>query len=220
MGNTKLMKVYKKELSIQVTLSGFSFSIDTPSCQRNGGSESYDFDSKLADSYSLSSVVEWSLPSALVIPYEIFDHRSIDSYLLGASMLDPLSQRSIFAVRGEYVVVWSVDKELDDYLSQRLVNVEHSHPLLRLLQYRATTPTVIIEVDDALVLHILIRGIYGLEAAHSVRINNVEDILFYITTLCNEHQISSPKLVITSFLNDSTLEFLSNYYSEIKTLNN
>lgn len=219
MGNTKLMKVYNKELSIQVTLSGFSFSIDTPTSKRNGRSASYDFDSSLADNYSLSSVVEWSVPSALVIPYEVFDHRSIDSYLLGASMIDPLTQRSIFAVRGEYVVVWSVDKELDDYLAQRLVDVEHSHPLLRLLQYRATTPTVIVEVDSALVMHIAIRGMYGLEAAHSVRINNVEDILFYVTTLCGEHQISSPKVVITSKISDSTLEFLSRYYSNIRILN-
>lgn len=218
MGNTKIMKVYNKELSIQVTLSGFSFYIDTPSMQSSTEVDSYDFDSSLSESYSLSSVVEWSLPSALVIPYEIFDHRSIDNYLLSAAMLDPLKQRSIFAVKGDYVVVWSVDRELYDYLNERLTNAEHSHSLLRLLQYKTPAPSVVIEIDNTPVMHIVVNGVYGPEAAHSVRINGTEDIIFYIKTLLDERQITSPSIVFTSELDNLSLELLSQYYPNIQLL--
>ncbi len=209
------IKVYQKELSIQITLSGFSFSVDTPRHTGNGVVESYDFDANIAEFYQNSAVVEWCVPSVLIIPFEHFFHGSIDNYLQAASMLDKRTERSVFAVKGDVVAVWSVENELYDYISSRLTNVEHSHPLLRLIDMETRSSAIIVEVDSASIMHIVSKSEYGLEAAHSVKINAVDDIIFYAKQLSTQSSLTAPTLYVTGGVDEFGMELMAQYFNEV-----
>ncbi len=207
------IKNHQKELSIQITLGGYSFLIATDRLLSSGEVEDYDFDSKLEGFYNLSTLVKWSVPSVLIIPFELFDHRYIDNYLLNASMLDKEKQRSLFAVRGNWAAVWSVEKNLYEYLNQRVPSAEHNHSLLSLLDESFNTPALCIQIDSASLLHIVLWSEYGLEAAHSVQIKSTEDILFYSSQLAQERAVENPILHIRGNIEESTKELLSKYYT-------
>ncbi len=204
---------YQKELSIQISLGGFSFLVETPEGQINGAEECYDFDKSLELYYSLPTIVEWSVPSVLIVPFELFDHRYIDDYLLSAYMLDKNRQRSLFAVRGDFVAVWSVDKELYEYLGSRIEAAEHNHTLLRLLENNYAENLLLVEVDSSSVLHIVLWSQYGLEAAHSVQIKCAEDILFYAAELSRQREVSEPRMCVSGQMDSEVIDMLARYYT-------
>ncbi len=216
----KTMNIYQKELSIQITLSGFSFSLTTPQCTTSGVYESYEFDTVLEPYYALESVVEWSVPQVLIVPFELFDHSSIDHYLSTAAMLNPQSERSMFAVRDSYVAVWAVRDELYDYIDSRLLNAGHTHSLLRVIQSAMESEAkqnslMVIDIDDALTMHLALRVSEELEYAHSIKIVSAQDVLFYAKRIAQERAVASPSIVMSGSGVESAYILLSRYFTDI-----
>ncbi len=177
----KTMANNAKELSIQITLGGFSFFINTHDTLRGGTVDSYELDSALTDEcYELDAHVQWSVPGVLIIPYELFDHNAVDAYLQSASLMDPSFQHSLFAVHGDYVAVWAVEQELYDYITHRLPHATHSHALLSAIgNCDKRTGVIALELDDAETLHIAAGAPSGIAAARSLVVTSFEDVLFY-----------------------------------------
>ncbi len=213
----KTMNIYQKELSIQITLGGFSFWVSSQELETSGALSCYDFDSVLEGRYSLSSVVEWSVPQVLIIPFELFDHSSIDNYLAAAAMLNRATDRSMFAVRGEYVAVWAVSCELYDYISSRLPSAEHTHSLLRTIDslsaYEQSGDTMIVEIDSAYTMHLALLANGKLEYAHSMKVQSPEDVLFYTKRIAQERGVIAPQIIVQGSGAELASELLPLYFS-------
>lgn len=205
-----------KELSIQISLGGFSFKINSPHLKLSGELECYDFDSVLSSAYDLPSNIEWSVPNVLIVPFELFDHSCIDHYLLSASMMREGSDRSMFAVRGEYVAVWAVENSLAQYLDTRLPQAEHTHTLLSILnQYNYVRRTIVVDVDNANLMHIAIWGDDGLQTAISTQIDCDQDVLYFCRRLSKTDEMIDYKVICLDRVEQSVCELLAQYYHNI-----
>lgn len=214
------MTQHNKELSIQITLGGFSFLLNTPTRQTRAEYTTYDLDSALAGNYSLDTIIEWSVPNVLIIPFELFDHGSIDSYLQSAALLDPKSERSMFAVKDEYVAVWAVDKELYDYIKLRMPSAEQTHSLLTMVATKpAPRNSVAIDLDSTSLLHLCVWSEFGLESAQCVQVGAAEDILFFIRRFSTFDTLMEYTLYLGGGIDSNAQRLLHQYYPRVTNIN-
>ncbi len=176
------MSTRHKELSIQITLSGFSFSIRTLDCRSDGSLPSYDFDSVLEQHYSLSAYLEWSTPATLILPLEVFDHSLTSSYLESCGLYNADRHEALFAVLGEYVAVWAVDAQLYNFIKQRMPSANHTNSLLDVIEQTGSNDLTIV-LDTAAVMHLAYKKHGELVMANSMKITTIEDVLFYLKKL-------------------------------------
>lgn len=205
-----------KELSIQITLGGFSFQINSYARQLSGELSSYEFDSVLAEHYDLTCGIEWSVTSVLIIPFDVFDHSCIDHYLISAGMMREGLDRSMFAVRGEYVAVWAVEESLVDYLETRIPNAEHTHSLLSLLaQYNHLRNAIVIDIDKTDLMHIAVWRHDGLETALSTPVSSATDVLFFCRRLSKSDEMISYNVVFHGGVDRRVVQLIANYYKNV-----
>lgn len=182
----------------------------------SGELSSYDFDSALATHYDLPCRIEWSTPNVLIVPFDIFDHGSIDHYLISAGMMRRGIDRSMFAVRGEYVAVWAVDESLAEYLESRIECAEQTHSLLCLLsRYNYLRDTIVISIDNANLMHIAVWGGESLETALSTQITSSVDVLFYCQHLAKNDPAMEYRIICDQSVDRDVVQLLGKYYKGV-----
>lgn len=207
-----------KELSIQINLGGFSFSINTPHLKAKESVDTYDFDSKLKNFYHLNTITEWSMPQVMIVPFDLFDHSATESYLQSAKMIDKTKQKAMFAVNGEIVALWAVDKKLYESINAKIINLQHTHSLLKLINKQ--TPknnATAIYIDTAKLMHIAMWSEYGLETAQSIKVKTPQDILFYIKLLAAKNENITQRIKITgNNISHETINLIKGYYQNVE----
>lgn len=209
---------YNKELSIQITLSGFSFQIDTPQRKGKGFVASYDIDSAIANCDTLDTIIEWSNSEVLIVPIELFDHSLVEESLMAVGFLSQDDrERAMYRVCNEYVALWAMSAELYDYLKMKFPNAEHTHSLLELLSRSANhRGAIALDVDNSGILHIAVWGESVLLHAMSVQVNATEDILFYVRKLSTEADyMMQYDILLTRNIESEVQNLLSHYYDNI-----
>ncbi len=210
------------ELSIQITLNGFSFSINSPQNSPNKTLQNVKgFDlTPLQQFQNIPTTAEWSTPMVQIIPYDLFDHTEPEKYLTSTHMIDKQTQRTMFAVNQDLVAIWAVDQKIYDTLDQTLLSIQHTHSLLKLLLTAPPTPNhTYIYIDPVGLMHLLMFSEYGLETAQSLRIASPTDLLFHIKLLSTRN----PALTNTIHLLGRTatrpqnIQLLQSYFPNILT---
>ncbi len=207
-----------KELSIQITLSGFSFSINTLDVVRGGCVASYNLDSVLNEEcYLLDAEVQWSTPGVLIMPYELFNHSAVEAYLQSASLLNRVTQQPLFAVQGDYVAVWAVQSELYEYVEQRLPSAVNTHSLLKVIGLCDNRSGVVaIELDDSMTLHLAVGATSGISVARTLSVSSFEDVLFYALQFA-PHGQGSRLIVSHSAKADELVDYLKDYFISVQS---
>ncbi len=201
------MNKYFEGQSIQVTLSGFSF------FRENCRIECAELSSELSEiELQQINVVEFSTPKVLIIPFEIFDHALLNTYLKTTKLIDENTERALFAVSGDFVAVWAASLDNIEYLEEQLPEALNTHPLLKLLENVAyqNQSVVAIEVYDISLLHIVVSSQNGVEFAQTITINSLEDILYYILKLTEGNDVK--QIIISEFTHNYVTDFLSLYF--------
>lgn len=215
------MMNYNKELSIQISLSGFSFQIDTPHRKGGGFVASYDIDSVISNSETLNTIIEWSNSQVMIMPVEFFDHPVVEESLMAIGLLvNDQSERAIYRVCDEYVALWVISVELYDYLRIKFPVAEHTHSLLELInRTRNHFNSIAIDVDNSGVMHIVVWGELQMLQALSVEVTSAEDILFYVRKFSAQYDsLMQYDILLTPSVDVETQKLLSQYYKNIFVL--
>lgn len=173
-----------RELSIQITLGGFSFSVS-----QNGkflyGSQSntFEFESIIGDSSRYTAVIiGWSCDTVLLIPASIFEPEMVASYLLAANLTEPTTS-SLWnnTLDSQISAAWSVDCEILDEIERLYPNAYHYHNLQVDVQC-TEQESVRISVTDS-IANVVVSTRDGLYAAEAIRFSSAEDLLFFVTKI-------------------------------------
>ncbi|MEG0602212.1 MAG: hypothetical protein RR499_04130 [Mucinivorans sp.] len=193
------------ELSIQIDLDGFSFSLR--SLTEQGSVELVAAEVKADDLAVIKNYIEVQLPSrvvlfsltesAMVVPAEVYQDQAAKDYLMAmnlcampgrvkvacpalgvmpSALLRPESTDSLSDP--QHVVVWALDGQVEDYVGSIFPNVEWSHPLVPLIEQTASGSITVFLTHG--VAHIVVSDMNGrLHTARSVRYTNGEDLLYF-----------------------------------------
>lgn len=171
-----------RELSIQITLGGFSFCVSQNGKFLYGSSSTtFEFESIVGDASRYTSVVVgWSTDAVLLVPATIFDPAMADDYLWAANLVDPLASSLYNGSFDEQIVaVWSVDAQQLSVLQTLFPAAYHYHLLQVDVQYSEADSVRVSVVGD--VANVVISTRDGLYAAESIRFSTPEDLLFFVT---------------------------------------
>lgn len=193
-----------RELSIQNTLDGFSFCVAD---RRADFYEVYPFPSQ--DQFQKIYVC-WVTPAVTLIPEAEFDPDLCENYLEALNLLTPyhstLYNRNL---TNGIVTVWQVPTAELDQISEHYPEAIHYHPLqLAILSPQREAIRVILQENHA---QIAVFDRQTLRAAQSFRIENLEDLLYYIKTMAAEDRFSRYSLSLTSDREEAGV-FLNPYF--------
>lgn len=171
-----------RELSIQITLNGFSFAI-------SGGGQvlysdryyGYDFPALLSEQPPFDTVnIGWSTDMVQLIPASLFDPAYCAEYLRCTNMMPPQSVVLYdFTEDNQIVAVWSVSSAIFDAVSSLYPESDHYHNLLIDLSM-ASAESVRVSVIAGMA-NIVVSSTQGLWVAESVAEIVPADLL-YITS--------------------------------------
>lgn len=179
-----------KELSIQVTLNGFSFRILSPDSQygarvvASGNIASYDLSSdwRIAQSEFSCAYVSWSVPETTIIPAAVFNEQLAELYLnsVGVTSVTP-KNIPMYSRQGAYASVWAANSAILAAIETITPVVANTHPLLQLISAEtAQRESVKVYIDAANVAHIGIWDYSSLVTAESVALASAEDLLYFV----------------------------------------
>ena len=175
------------ELSIQIRLGGFSFSVRQNYAEVSSGTiEGFDFsmlDSRRwgAEAYDAASV--WcDVPWATLVPMEVYRPESTERYLEAMNLLG--TDREAMAVQsGAAAVVWAVDRRAVQAFRSAVAahTVEWSHPLAWLLAYAHSDTIAVWAGEEA--THAAVFDREGLVAARSFAAACPDDVLYALVQM-------------------------------------
>lgn len=190
-----------RELSIQITLSGFSFSMADNGGRHRLYSEQldhYDFATAIDRETQFDSIkIGWATDLVQLIPTEIFDESYTISYLKSANMLPPASV-ALFnqTLIPSITAVWSVHQAIFEAIDSLYPTAYHYHNLLvdiSLLEKQSVRVTI--DTDTA---NITVANAEGLWAAETVKVTTPENLLYTIMKLNAVDSFTRNTLTITA----------------------
>ena len=196
-GSTQVIR----ELSIQVTLDGFSFAV-----VENG----VDVRVALCDASGLSGLaasaagydavyVGWATDMVQVVPAAIFDADYVVQYQTAANMVAPNSAVLYNdTLCSGVVAVWSAPEEIYSYLAE-LFGVEkvyHYHNIQADIA-SCYSESVRVTVCEGMA-NIVICSVEGLQCAEAVAETRAENLLYYATKLNSDDHFARHSLWLTA----------------------
>lgn len=225
-----LVPINNRELSIQVTLGGFSFrilSLDDP--YRGGVIARGDFagrdfgsDWRVAQGGFQQATVCWSTPNVTTIPLSLFDERLTLNYLsaVGIIGVESITNPSIvpmYGVSKDVVVVWAADSNVVASIDAVAPIVANSHPLLLLIDGEvACRECVKVYVDQYSVAHIVIWDYAGLLVSESVQITSPYDLLYLVRRFSLSDPFMVYRVELFGDISPSMERLFANYYMSLK----
>lgn len=218
-----------RELSIQLSLNGFSFVVFDLS--PGGGGEAIlrsvayrenDIESILQREPMLTAIepplervfVSCSTDHVLLIPQPLFEPERAEQYLVAANMYVPgMTTLSNNLLSAQAAAVWQVDAGSAAGLLQLYPGALFYHPLL--LELEATPANHIHAILDGELVHLTICH-DRLYAAESFRAETPEELLYYILRLVKHDGFTSYRLVLTGEGAERLRGFFDRYFNEVE----
>lgn len=213
-----------RELSIQITLNGFSFYVVDSATSTVIYQNSYcnqdfltacNYEPYLNQQYD-NIYICWSVAQVQAVPKEVFDPSYAEMYM-EAINTDLTGSRVLCDDRcsTNSVMVWSADAVLYDLLSEAYPEAMHYHPLG--LGFDLKETNFIDIMADGVTAHIKIFDTVGLKVAESAIYHSAEDLLYYIKKLSAGHNsFAVYRLRLALYYGDMLSEFLNAYYPSIE----
>lgn len=217
-----------KEISIQISLDGYSFMMHDPeSGQVFHAVECQDHNfSLLSDYLTLEHsgvTVIWNSAQAQVIPMEIFDESLCAKYMAMSNLTDlTRDEVSLWSAHhsGQWVALWQADAQVYQALQTAFQDQElrHLHPLLIEVEEEPSPETVTINLMGN-TAHIKIYNRMGeLTFAESAVINNYNDILLLVRQGAVEDTFKQYRILITGQGKEELSELMATYYGRVNYL--
>lgn len=209
-----------RELSIQITLGGFSFRAISPdgTTTASGESVGYDFDTdlRLSEDRFNNCFCTWSTTEVMITPRAIFDENLAEQYLIAGGFI-PATSRNAYRVMHQIgqtcVAIWAVDTALAMCIENHFQGAIHSHPLLSIIESSPTERECVkIFIDNTFVAHICIWDHRGLVTAQSVKLSSNEDLLYYIRRFSPADPFMVYRIYISGEVSESLEALISSYY--------
>jgi|GEM_PF-6293596 len=210
-----------KELSIQIGLDGFSFSVSQGAdffqslyYPHLDMKYAYGAEPKLGGDFSAVNI-GWSTDMVLLVPAEVFDPQISQSYMEAANMASPGCATMHHLDAGSSIVaVWQADEQLLQLLGELYPQATHSHFLLAGIDApHRDTVEVIIQREVA---HIKVYNSRGLFAAETAKYASLEDILYFVKRLSGADSFAQYTLNLIAPGMPDAAEFFARYYRRIE----
>lgn len=217
-----------KEISIQISLDGYSFMMHEPqSGHVFHAFECQDHNFSLLTEYLTLDhqgiTVIWNTDSVQVIPLEIFDESLCGQYMEMSNLKDlTKSELSLWSAHhgGQWVAIWQADAGVYQALQETLQGLEplHIHPLLMQTEEEPSPETVAINLLSN-IAHIKIYNRLGeLTFAESMVVNNYNDILLIARQGAIEDTFKQYRILITGQGKEELSELMAIYYGRVNYL--
>lgn len=174
-----------RELSIQVTLNGFSFVIHEQGRQVwSGSSLGHDLQTAIAAYPHLTAPfcahwIVWHTNQVVLFPAQVIDNEQHEDYL---SLAGWAVECPLHSTHGEVGLVWNADKVTLGVLNHYFPMAQHIHPL----QQQMDCEGLMVALCDNMA-HITLVEQGELKVAHSVELNSDSDLLYYLQRLTPNH---------------------------------
>lgn len=172
-----------RELSIQITLGGFSFCVT-----QNGeflygsNTKSYEFGTVIGSNIYSSVYVGWSCNNVMLIPAEVFDEQYAVAYLRAENILSPMS-RAVYNHTFDHKItaLWAVNSAVYDAVEALFPEAYHYHNLQvdTMLTRRESVRVSVVEN----IANVVVATQEGMYAAETIEVSNVEDLLYFVSKL-------------------------------------
>lgn len=233
-------EIQQRELSIQVTLSGFSF------VARNNEESYYsdyipleagisrlaDYDPILDQDYS-RILVGFSTDNTLLIPRELFDPTCIDLYLCAANMYNGSAMETLYNDTLCDLVTPSIDRtehsvavwQVDSLLINGLLETYPSAYLYNMLQLSLapTHPVQSVDIaienyicsDQATAAHIIVRDT-TLSSAATVIFHTPEELLYYTRNMIRQDGFTGYRVHLSGLGVDTLGPVFSRFFASVE----
>lgn len=225
------------ELSIQISLGGFSFSLHTYDSAPQLGAVSSRMELYASTIYTHDlSIIAQSVyadpidrvvvycanDKVTVIPREVYDPQCAKLYL-DALNLCALGDRVMTTAppSGDQVIVWAFDGAMADYVEHLYPHTQWSHPLGELID-RGLARNQGATIDVMLLGGMANIAIFDtqsrLYAARSVRYNTVEDLLYFVHKMAIYDPHHTSALTLYGEVTEDMQAVFGQYYPNLSVL--
>lgn len=212
------MKENIREISIQITLNGFSFcsSKDGVIISR-GEFDHYDFHSVFGEDFAQYRVyVGWLQERVMLVPGELFDACLCREYLEASNLYNPSNQTlhdATMSHRG--VALWQVETTLMEEIMAIFPEAIHYHPLQLEMDYEDSDAINLVKIND--IVSITIFNTAGqLVVAQSVEFTSATTLLYVVRKLSSFDVYARLGIRIWADHFDGLDELFSRYYTNIE----
>lgn len=207
------------EISIQITLDGFSFLAQKGGLLVAKGSFAHYDLSAVAQMVGSPDVVRiyCSVPCVEVVPAELFDSSCAYHYLKAANKLS-MGDVVLTMYDHDLVVVWAIASSLYDQVQAQWPCAEWRHPLGEI---SASEDGQSIQVLlDGRVAHVAVFDDLGLCAIKSVQYNDAQDLLYVVRRMSKMDLLGAYRLVMVGVIDGGMQELFGRYYSNVEMVEN
>lgn len=207
------------ELSIQINLGGFSFSLRSSLSRAEiyGSTvENYDFSiiERTVYAQPIDRVLIFdNTARASVIPYEHYQAQNVESYLKALNLV-ALGDLPLSVLSSNKVVVWAADKQIYDAVQTVWPHALWSHPMAEMIRTDKSQSIDILLLAD--VAHITVFDQNELFAVRSIAFEAAEDLLYFVRQMATCDTYNVYQVSLYGDVQPCVSDLFSRYYAEVQ----